>query len=300
MNSEEFVKLYTLQDSDESITSFQNGVGFSLIRFYPKDTPYFKDGRRMFIKIAVLDRGFFYSVDMTQPKKEGEKTSYMIIEGEEYKRKVTNFFSDGNEFIFDNITKKVNHQPSGESLTMNEFVEILVNNHLSDRLFFKRILNKLANRVLKILFWLSDSCYERVQEVIDKYHYGKGENSPLKDEKKNIEPFFKYFYISKNILFAILLVTFPSAIFFGHFWAYGDFSLSNLSLLLLFFLILFSCEKFSTWLDKKIKAFLMPPEDHFAEKKINFIQKLHDYQYNNKFNLKLNIRHQKREKNTEE
>jgi hypothetical protein len=194
----------------------------------------------------------------------------------------------------------VNHRPSGKSLTINEFVEILAETHLSDPLFFKRILNELANMVLKILFWLSDSRYERVQVAIDKYHYGEGENHRPKDEKKNIEPFFKYFYISKNILFAILLVTFPSAIFFGHFWAYGDFSLSNPSLLLLFFLILFLCEKFSTWLDKKIKAFLMPPKDHFTEKEINFIEKLHDYQYNNEFNLKLNIRHQKREKSTEE
>ncbi|MEK7538446.1 MAG: hypothetical protein AAB552_01250 [Patescibacteria group bacterium] len=285
MKSDEFVKLYTHQNSDESITAFQNEMGFSLIRLYPENTPYFKDERRMFIKIAALDRGFFYSVVMTRPEKEVGKTSYIITEGEEYKRKVTNFFSDGSEFTFDNATQKVNHQLSSRSFTMNEFVEILVANHLSDRLFFKRMLNELANRVLKFLFWLSDARYERIQTAIDKYHYGRGENPPPKDEKKNIEPFFKYFYISKNVLFAILLATFPSAIFFGHLWAYGDFSLSNPSLLLLFFLILFSCEKFSTWLDKKIKEFLMPSKDHFAEKKINFIEKLHDYQYNNKFNL---------------
>lgn len=300
MNSEEFVKLYTHQDSDESITTFQNEIGFSLIRFYPKNTSYFKDGRRIFIKIAVLDRGFFYSVEMTKPEKEGERTNYIITEGEEYKRKVTNFFSDGSEFTFNNTTKKVNHQLSNKSFTMNEFVEILAANHFSDRLFFKRILNELANRVLKFLFWLSDTRYERIQMTIDRYHYGKSENPPPKDEKKNIEPFFKYFYISKNILFTILLVTFPSAIFFGHLWVYGDFSLSNPSLLLLFFLILFSCEKFSTWLDKKIKGFLMPSKNHFAEKKINFIEKLHDYQYNNKFNLELNIRNRQRADNAKE
>jgi hypothetical protein len=110
-------------------------VGFSLIRFYPKDTPYFKDDRRMFIVIAVLDRGFYYSVAMVKPKKEGKKISYTTTEGEEYKRKVTNFSSNGNEFIFDNITKKVNHRPSDESFTMNEFVEILEKTHLSDPLF---------------------------------------------------------------------------------------------------------------------------------------------------------------------
>lgn len=287
MNGEEFKNLYSMQSLDETITPFTNEVGFSLIRKYPEGTAYFKDGRRMFIKVAMLDRGFFYGVDMTKPEKRGEATDYVITDGEEYKRKITNFFSDGKEFIFDDTTQKVIHQPTNKSFTMNEFVEILVANHLSDRLFFKRILNEFANRVLKFLFWLSDAHYERVQTMIDKYHYGKGENPPPKDDKKNIEPFFKYFYISKNILFLILLITFPSAVLFGHLWVYGDFSLSNPSLVLLFFLILFSCEKFSIWLDMKIKEFLMPSTDHFAEKKVNFMEKLHDYQYQNKFQLKL-------------
>mgnify|MGYP001564997645 CR=1 FL=1 len=287
MNSEKFAKLYTRQDLDETITPFQNEAGFSLIRFYPKDTPYYKDDRRMFIKIATLDRGLFYGVDMTKPQKREETTDYVITDGEEYKRKVTNFFSDDDEFVFDNTTQKVIYQPSGKSFTINEFVDILAANHLSDRLFFKRIFNELANKVLKFLFWLSDAHYERIQTVIDKYHYGKCESPPPKDEKKNIDPFFKYFYISKNILFALLLITFPSAIFFGHLWLTGEFSLSNPSIILLFFLILFSCEKFSIWLDKKIKEFLIPSIDHFAEKKINFMGKLHDYQYNNRFKLKL-------------
>ena len=289
MNGEEFAKLYTRQDSDETITPFQNEMGFSLIRFYPKDTQYYKDERRMFIKIANLDRGFFYGVDMTKPQKRDETVDYVITDGQEYKKKVTNFFSDGSEFGFDSSSKRIIHQPTGKSFTMNDFVEILAANHLSDRLFFKRIRNELANGVLKFLFWLSDAHYERVQTAIDKYHYGKGEIPPPKDEKKNIEPFFKYFYISKNILFAILLITFPSAIFLGHLWAFGDFSLSNPSLVLLFFLVLFSCEKFSIWLDKKIKEFLMPDKSIFAEKKINFIEKLHEFQYQNKFNLKLKI-----------
>lgn len=290
MNGEEFKNLYSMQGSDESITPFTNEVGFSLIRKYPEGSAYFKDRRRMFIKVAVLSRGFSYGVDMTKPDKRGEATEYVITDGDEYKKKITNFISDEGEFSFDDATQEVVHQPTGKRFTMNEFVEILVANHLSDRLFFKRIWNELANRVLKSLFWLSDAHYEQVQTMIDKYHYDKGENPPPKDEKKNIEPFFKYFYISKNILFSILLISFPSAVFFGHLWIYGDFSLSNPSLLLLFFLILFSCEKFSIWLDKKIKEFLMPSRKHFAEKKVNFMEKLHNYQYSNKFNLKLSLR----------
>ena len=213
MNAQEFTNLYTHQTSDESITTFQNEMGFSLIRLYPESTPYHNDGRRMFVKIAALDRGFFYGVDMTKPQKREETTDYVITDGEEYKKKVTNFMSDGSEFTFDENSKKIIHEPTGKKFSMNEFVEILVANHLSDRLFFKRIRNEVANRILKFIFWLSDAHYERIQTAIDKYHYGKGENPPPKDDKENIEPFFKYFLISKNILFAVLLVTFPLCCF---------------------------------------------------------------------------------------
>lgn len=287
MNSDEFVKLYTLQNPpDESITPFQNEIGFSLIRRYPENTAYNKDGRRMFIKVAILNRGFFYSVDMIKPEKRGKTIDYIVRYGDEYKKKITNFVSDGGEFTFDNTTQKVIHQPTNRSFTLNEFVDILAKNHLSDRLFLKRKLNGLVNVVLKFLFWLSDAHYERIRTSIDKYHYSKGEKLP-KEEKKNIEPFFKYFYISKNILFAILLIAFPSAIFLGHFWLNGNFSLSNPSIVLLFFLVLFSFEKISIWLDKKIKGFLIPEENHFAERKVNFIEKLHEFQYKNKFKIKL-------------
>lgn len=283
MNSEEFKNLYSLQSPDELITPFKNKVGFSLIRRYPEDTVYSKDGMRIFIKVALINQDFFFRVDMTKP----ENGEYMIVVGEKYSRKVTNFFSDGTEFIFNNATQKVIHQATGKIFTLNEFIEILVINHLSDRLFLKRISNELANKMLKFLFWLSDTHYERIQVLIDKYHYDKGENLPPENDKKNIEPFFKYFYISKNILFTILLITFPLAVFLKHFWIYRDFSLSNPSLILLFFLTLFLCEKFSIWLDRKIREFLMPSKDHFTKKKTNFIEGLHNYQHRNKFKLKL-------------
>ncbi len=293
MNGEEFKNLYTLGATDESITPFENEVGFSLIRKYPEGTAYQKDDKRMFIKIAVLERGFFYEVNMTKPEKRGENISYVITDGEEYKQKVTNFISDGSEFTFNDTTKKIVHCPTNKIFTMNELVEILAANHLSDRLFLKRIWNEAINGLLKFLFWLSDAHYERIRVMIDKHRYERGENLSSRDEKKNIEPFFKYFYISKNILFSTLLITFPSAFFLGYLWTFGEFSLSNPSLVLLFFLILFLCEKISILLDRKIKEFIMPVKAGFTEKKINFIEKMHNYQYRNKFNLRLSIRNGK-------
>jgi hypothetical protein len=299
MNSQEFKDLYKKQDSDETITSFKNEAGFSLIRPYLKNAPYYKDGRRMFIKVAILDRGFFYGVDMTKPEKREETTSYVITDGEEYKKKVTNFVSDtrDDEFIFDESQKKIKHNKTSRYFTLNEFVEILVTNHLSDRLFWKRRGNALVNAILKILFWLSDKHYEKVRVSIDKHNFSR-DNKPVMEEQSKTEPFFKYFYISKNLIFAILLTTFLIAILVGIFpneiplkyiWysLFGEFSLSNPLVVLLFFLALFSSEKISIWLNKNIKDFLMPDKGYFSEKKETFIEKLHNYQYHNKFNLKL-------------
>ena len=299
MNKEDFFKLYTKQENDNSITSFDSEIGFSLIRDYPKNTPYYKDGKKMFIKVAILKGKLFYSVDMTKSEQiNEEEKSYIISQGEEYPKKITNFYSvlDGKEsFIFDQSTKKIIFKPKEKSFTLNEFVEILVLNHLSDRLFLKRILDSIVESVLKLLFWLSDKHYEKIQVSIDKYHFGR-DNQPAKEDEKNTEPFFKYFDISKNTIFALLLFTFLLVILFAIFpnilcikkiWPFGEFSLSNPFVILFFFLILFSCEKLSIWLNNKIKEFFQDDKHSFQEKKVNFIERLHNYQYQNKFELKL-------------
>ncbi len=211
MNAQDFTNLYTKKSFDEAITSFQNEPGFSLIRLYPEGTPYHRDSKRMFLKIALLDRGFFYAVDMTKPEKRGETTDYVITDGEEYRKKVTNFFSDGGEFTFDEINKNVVHQKTRKKFTLNEFVDVLEANHLSDRLFWKRVLNSITDITLKVLFWLSDKRYEKIRVSIDKYQFSR-DNKPILEDQKNIEPFFKYFYISKNFIFGILLVAFVVAI----------------------------------------------------------------------------------------
>lgn len=295
MNKEDFLKLYTKKDSDDSITPFSNEIGFSLIRNYPKNTPYHKDGKKMFLKIALLQGKLFYAVDMTKPEqREGEPISYIITEGQEYRKKTTNFFSDNQEpFIFDESTKKIIFTPKNKSFTVNEFIEILVLNHLSDRLFVKRILNWIADLFLKLLFWLSDKHYEKIRVAIDKYHFNR-DNQPIKEDEKSVEPFFKYFYISKNTIFALLLLTFlfailsaifPHVIFLEKIWPFGEFTLSNPFVVLFLFLILFSCEKFSVWLNNKIKEFF--DKESVFKKKVNFIERLHDYQYQNKFKLRL-------------
>ena len=302
MNTQEFTNLYKKKAYDESVTPFSNELGFSLIRLYPEDTPYYKDGKRMFIKVAVFDRGFFYSVDMTTPQERDGAKEHVITNGEGYRKKVTSFMSDlsdGGDFSFDEANKQIVYKKTNKTFLLNEFIDILEANHLADRLFWKRIFSFFVNSFLKIIFWLSSQHYDKVQVSIDKYHASQGKKVEF-EEKIHNEPFFNYFRISKNFIFSILLITFLIAILVAIFpeklplknvWHtfLGEFTLSNPMVILLFFLGLFTSEKLSIWLSGKIKSFLIPDRSLFSEPKKNFIEKLHNFQHENKFDIRLDL-----------
>jgi len=303
MSAQEFTNLYEKKVYDESVTTFSNELGFSLIRLYPEDTPYYKDGKRMFIKVAVFDRGFFYSVDMTTPQEGDGVKEHVITDGGKYRKKVTGFMSDlsdGGDFYFDEVNKQVVHKKTNKNLSLNEFIDVLEGNHLADRLFWKRISSSILNFFLKFIFWLSSQHYDKVQVSIDKYHASQGRKVEF-EEKIHNEPFFNYFCISKNFIFSILLATFLIAILVAMFpnrfplkdlWHafFEEFTLSNPMVTLLFFLGLFTSEKISIWLSGKIRSFLIPDQSLFSEPKKNFIEKLYNFQHVNKFDIRLDLR----------
>ena len=298
MDTNTFTNLYTKQGRDDSITPFQNEVGFSLVRKYPESTKYHSQPLRMFIKVALLEKGLFYSVDMTMTETEGEKTEY-IIQYDDKSTEFTNFVSDSreSEFVFDETSKVIKHLKKKKEYTMTQFVDVLEKNHLSDCLFWKRKANWFVDITLKTLFWLSDRHYDKVRTSLDIYYFKK-EEKPIPEAEKSIEPFFKYFYISKNFIFSLLLVSFFGAVLVASFPCYfpiqkfwtnlfGEFTLSNPFVILLVFLTLFTSEKLSTRLNKKINVFLMPKQDVFSNEKENFIERLHNYLHRNKFDLKI-------------
>jgi hypothetical protein len=289
VNSEQFKDLYLPQPGDETIISFRGeDIGFSLVRLYPQDTLYYKDGKRIFLKLALIKEGLFWSVEMTTPQEEEGKRIYVISEGEEYKKRVTNFFSDKSDpFVFDFDNKKILHAKSGKSFSVNEFVDILVFNHLSDRMAMKRILNFLVETLLMIIFWLIDKRYDKIRVSVDLFHVRRGKKV-LENGEKNTEPFFKYFSMSRNMVFALLALSFFIAIPIQPIWSFGEFTLSNPFIVLSFLLLLFIGEKVSQWLEKQVDRFFNENEEQMFDKpKINFIKKLHEYQYRNKFELRL-------------
>lgn len=278
MKSDEFVKLYEKVDSDESTTPFKDDVGFTLIRKYKEGSQYQKDERRIFIRLYLTGETVNGGAEMVDADKEGTG-SYRIVTDSKYRKKVTNFrFGSEEDITFNYKKNKIFYKPKKLYLTLNEFIDQLVNNHLSDRAFFRRNFNNLVNFLLRFIFWLSNKHYDRIKVMLEIYHPNQKDEHDKEDER-SIEPFLKYFYISKNILFSFFLIAFPLSLLATNIYCFRDFSISNPTLILFFFLILFVFEKLSIYLDRRIKAFF--------KKEINFFSKLHNFQFSESFKIKI-------------
>ncbi len=278
MTSDEFVKLYIKFDRDESITPFKDDVGFTLIRKYKESSKYQKDDKRIFIRLYLTGETVNGGAEMVDADNEGVG-SYRITTDSKYNKKITNFRFGGEEDItFDFIKNNIFYKPKKIYLTINEFIDQLVNNHLSDRLLLRRNLNHLVGLFLRFIFWLSNKHYDRINVMLEIYHPSQKDEYDKEDER-SIDPFFKYFYISKNILFIFFLIAFPVSLLLANIYSSKDFSISNPALILFFFLILFIFEKISVSLDKKIKSFF--------KKEVNFISRLHNFQFTELFNMKI-------------
>lgn len=277
MTSEEFVKLYKKSELDELITPFKDGVGFSLVRKYKQNSEYSKDDKRIFIKLYLSSNNIVNGgIEMVDPD-EKKTGSYRIVTESKYKKRITSFgFGEEEEIVFNEKEKKIFYEPKKLFLTLNDFVEVIVYNHLSNRVFWRRKLNYLIDIFLRVLFWLSDKHYERINVMLE-IHRPTQRDEHDKNDEKNIEPFFKYFFITKNILFSLLLVIFPTSVLIAIY--FKNFSIFSQPTILFFFLVLFAMEKVSISLDKKIKAF-------FSKKEKNFIYRLHNYQFIESFKMK--------------
>lgn len=299
MDAKYLASLYKKQIYDELVTPFDSEAGFSVVRLYPNSLQYHKDGKRIFIKIAVSDDALFYGVDMVNPeKKENGDIRYAIVDSGKYKNKVTNFVSgsDESEFYFDIKENNIIYKKTGKKFTLNEFIDILERNHLRDRLFIKKKLNSVVNIILRIIFILSNRHYDKIEAYLDR-SFRKYTNETIEDHKST-EPFFKYFNIPKNSILLFLVMSLLILVTITYLlktcsieqpiYPLDDLTLSNPIVILLLFIGLFFTEKISVAVDKRINSFLRP--DQSSDSNRNFIEKLHDFQFQNKFKLKINLR----------
>jgi len=291
-NSKEFKELYQKRADDEKVTEISNAVGITIVRRYNKNREYFKDGKKMFIKLYLEDALFVGGVNMVEEK----RGTYTIFNERKYKKKFTNFFfgpEDKVQFNTKNnkiLTKKGN---KNIEFCLNDFIDILVKNHLSDRLFFRRKINKIKIYFLKILFWFMDSKYnwidyyhkiQKREQTIDKTN--SKENLNL--DKLSIDPFFNYFRIYRKILFSFIITVTVYLIYsflntdscnmrnsLCSIFKVENFSIANPILLFIFFIGLFLLHYFSLFLQGEVGY------------KDGFIYKLHISSLNNSFRLKI-------------
>ncbi|MDI6883490.1 MAG: hypothetical protein QMC93_03495 [Patescibacteria group bacterium] len=95
--SKDFKNLYQETENDEKITEISDAVGITIIRNYEEDSEYFKDRKKMFIKLYLRDGFLVGGIDMV---KEDENRLYTIIhDNKKYKKRFTNFFFGPEEKI---------------------------------------------------------------------------------------------------------------------------------------------------------------------------------------------------------
>ena len=141
-----------------------------------------------------------------------EDNSFTVVYDEKkYKKRFTNFFFNKSENIILDVKDNkfvIKKRFKIYRFSINDFIQVLVKNHLSDLLFLRRKINILKIGFLKSIFWSIDSKYDWI-EYYHKIHEEK--STPNKAGQVSIdllndpepEPFFKYFkiYISSFVNF---------------------------------------------------------------------------------------------------
>lgn len=296
ITSELFFNLYQRTSKDEEIVKISDAPGITIIRKYDETTKYFKDGKKISVKFYIRDGYINGGVDMAQKNEEGGYTIYDSTKP--YKHPYTNFFFSKDENIVFNNNEQIiiiKRKNKIYKFNVNDFVDLLIKNHLSDRLFWKRKINKLKIYFLTFIFWSIDQKYD----WINYYHKVHDKDKKLSLNVTNsinielpaplaIDPFFKYFNIYRKILFCciftitvVLYYFYDKAnccnslnIFYSLFKA-ENFTITNPIFLFSFFIVLSLLHYLSAYLKAKIHD------------KDGLIYKLHESSLNNSFSLKI-------------
>jgi hypothetical protein len=276
ITSQRFADLYQHQEDDLALTPLADKYpGFTLVREYDTSSQYHKDGMKMFIRLYVVE-DFFMCGNIEMVKESDNEGMYTLIASEKYKKRITGFWFGKEERIkFDVNSQKITVAGQKKQHTINEFIEILVKNHLADRLRWRRLHDLFIKKIIRFLFWLQDQKYDEVIFILRPNSLNE-KHKHL--EKKATEPFFNYFQITKNMLFVgVILAVLLSALLITFNLSY--FTILNPLVPLIAFMCFFILEKVSIRLENSIEAF-------YKEDGENLIIILHNKLWRSNFKLK--------------
>lgn len=270
MNSEAFLGFYKKEENDETVTPLTDAIGFTVIRNYKNSSDHYKNGLKMLIRLYNVDgfvRGGISMVQSTKPD-----GTYIEIDSDN--KYINNLAFGREEELSLNTKTGTIYTSKKREISVNELVNTLVGYHLSKRLHLSRVINNsLVTLTLTFLFWVSNHHYDAIKTILAI----RSVNNKYEDSKGEPEPFFKYFRINKNLLLVsvVILVIIISLLRIS---SSASYTLSNPSVLLLIFAMLFILEKISIKLSESINGFL--------DGQRNCMYKLFNRRYGFNFKLK--------------
>lgn len=209
MSEEKLYNLYNPKPNDK-VVDFVEGNGFSLVSDYPEG----REGRSVFVRV-FLDKdnkeylaGDVMMVDSTESLFGG----HSISDNNHPSGKVTNFnFNSEDDFIFKE-GRVFNKKFKNKSLGLNEFVDILIRNHNTDKNVKFRFKYRLVSSLVKFIVWLVDIDFNK----IDVFELKNSMNVQIKGnkEKGTQEPFLRYFNVPKNMFTIFVFIVFFLSIIF--------------------------------------------------------------------------------------
>lgn len=272
----ELRNLYIPSDRDEHIFELSEDMGLQIVRKYSQSFPKLAE-ERMFIKFYIKDEngiGYVHGgVDIV--KKSESNDSQWVIQYPEgilfHKRSNFNFWKS-EDIHFDYDKKLVIFK--GTEYSLNEFVDFLEKNHFRDIFLFSRLKNYMIISFLHILFFLSDTKYNKID-----YIFIRGEKSSIpKDQETKIisekaDPLFHYFNIYKNLFGLTIILLLPFLFHLSILLNEKYFSVTNPLLVFIAILLLYFLEKISNLL-------------YITLTKTDFVQKMTEKTLELKGNLK--------------
>lgn len=216
ITSQTIHSLYSKEANDEDVFELIDKPGIHVIKKYKDKTAPAERNYRMFISLFLRENNIVSGgVDTVKAKKDDDLSGYPVVFDDQkdwknlFGKKYINFlFGYDEDIVFDTSSKKIKYK--NHDFTINEFVNLLVKNHIGglfNDMFWKgRISNFFKNYfILEPAFWLIDDDYKK-----NRISFLLKENRTGAEEKKTTadmvpDPIFKYFYVFKNTLILSIL-----------------------------------------------------------------------------------------------
>lgn len=262
---------------DEELFPFTDESGFSLVALYPENE---KPDKRMFLKLHLKDGQVFGGVQIVR-KLDDSSGGYPLVDTGKGEKTVTNFnLTVEDNFFFDEVEKIILNKNNNKKYVIQDFVEKIKENHLRPESVCLKYYKNISLVVLLFVFWLVERDYRSAEHhlLLRSKEYAEKNRVEVND----VEPVFRYFKISKNILlcFCFLYIL----IILYTYLLDNNFSIPDVTNSLFI-----ASLAFSLFLLERLTSFLVKSIKDFNQGESCWIARIENYRYGFGFKIKLDI-----------